>query len=203
MDCKQVFRWVSRLKKTYQPVEGFPDKIDPERVRGFERILDTILGHCGDVAGKSVLDIGSNLGYFCLELARGGAHTLGIERDVRRTEVSQCLAEKNGLSNARFSNEDAMDFVENVATDFDYVILLNVFHHILVQDETRGWAIFNKLLNISDGVFVMMRNSMKDWTLCRAKASIGRAILESSDATDYVAYPAVHGRVIYFFYKQS
>ena len=125
-DCKDVFEWVSRLKRTYQPVEGFPDKIDPARVEGFERILNTILGHCGGVAGKSFLDIGANLGYFCLELAKRGADTLGIERDGRRTKVSQCLAGKNGLSNARFSNEDAVGFVENVAVGFDYVILLNV-----------------------------------------------------------------------------
>lgn len=201
MDCEGAFKWVSRLNQTYQPVEGFPDKIDPKRVMGFKRILDTILRHCGSVTGKSFLDVGSNLGYFCLELARRGAHTLGVEADSRRVMVAQCLARKNGFD-ATFLCKDAIEFVEDNPANFDYVILLNVFHHILVQDEGGGWAMFNKLIENTNGVFVMMRNSLKGWSLCRTKAGIPEAVVAVSSATDFVAYPEVHGRVIYFFSKR-
>ena len=199
VDCESVFKWVSRLKKTYQPVEGFPDKIDPERVEGFKRILGTILGHCGDVESKSFLDIGSNLGFFCLELAKRGARTCGVEADSRRVIVSRCLAERDELD-ATFYCGDAMEVIKENLMEFDYVILLNVFHHILVQDETRGWAMFNKLIEDTAGIFVMMRNSLKDWALCKTKAEIPQAVLDASDATDFVAYPEVHGRSIYFFW---
>lgn len=199
--CAEAYRWVGRLKKTYQPVEGFPDKIDSERVEGFKRILDTLLQHCGNVNGKSFLDVGSNLGYFCLELAKRGAKTLGIERDKRRIQVAQCLAEKNGLDGAAFHCGDVLPFVEDNEVRYDYVILLNVFHHLLVQDEGAGWRMFNKLIDVSGGVFVMMRNSLKGWSLCDTEQGIPQAVLGVSDATDFVTYPAVHGRVIYFFWK--
>ena len=96
-----------------------------------------------------------------------------------------------------------MWFVENTLVEFDYIILLNAFHHILVQDEERAWAMFNKLIESSDGVFVMMRNSLKNWRLCKTKAGIPQAVLDASDAMDYMRYPAVHGRAIYFFWKGS
>ena len=96
-----------------------------------------------------------------------------------------------------------MKFVRGSSAEFDYVILLNVFHHILVQDEARGWDMFNKLVDGCGGVFVMMRNSLKDWKLCDTKSGIPAAVVEASRATDYVAYPAVHGRVIYFFWARQ
>lgn len=200
-DCGDVFDWVSRLKKTYQPVEGFGDKIAPARVEGFKKILDALLQHCGDVEGKSFLDIGSNFGYFCLELAKRGAVTHGIERDSRRSTASQCMALKLGLEDAHFSNEDALEFVKTTAETFDYVILLNVFHHVLVQDEAGGWEMFNKLVENTEGVFIMMRNALKGWKLCDGRTQIPQSILNASNATDFVAYPAVHGRVVYFFWK--
>ncbi len=202
IDCEKAFDWVSRLKKTYQPVKGFEHKIDSKRIEGFEKILGTITNHCGDVRDKSFLDIGSNLGYFCLELAKQGAQTFGVETDSRRVEVSKCLAKKFDIETAMFFNEDAIWFVENTLVEFDYIILLNVFHHILVQDEERAWVMFNKLIDTSSGVFVMMRNSLKDWTLCDRKSEIPEAVVRVSNATNFVAYPAVHGRVIYFFYKK-
>ena len=201
--CDDTFAWVKRIKKTYQPVEGFEDKIAPKRIEGFKKILATITDHCGETGGKSFLDLGCNFGYFCLELAKLGAITYGVERDRRRSDTSKCLAEKLGLEGASFFNEDALKFVEKLdnSKKIDYVILLNVFHHILVQDEARGWAMFNKLIDNSEGVFVMMRNNLKGWHLCDTRIKIPDAVVEASNATDYVVYPAVHGRVIYFFYK--
>ncbi len=202
IDCEKAFDWVSRLKKTYQPVKGFEHKIAPKRIEGFEKILGTIINHCGDVRGKNFLDIGCNFGYFCLELAKRGGHTFGIDKDSRRIEVAKCLAKKLDLDHIMFFNENAMEFVENTPVEFDYIILLNVFHHILVQDEERAWAMFNKLIDTSSGVFVMMRNSLKDWTLCDRKNEIPEAVVRVSNATNFVAYPAVHGRVIYLFWKE-
>ena len=206
--CKAPMKWLDRVGKHYQPIFGFVEeyvekgKIKRERVDGFKKILGTILGHCGDVGGKSFLDVGSNLGYFCLELANRGASVIGVERDGRRTGVAKCLAEHARLDEAAFHGGDVLAFIEDNDDRYDYVILLNVFHHILLQDEERGWVMFNKLLASSNGVFVMMRNSLKSWKLCDNKAQIPLAVLEASDATGFVAYPAVHGRVIYFFYKQ-
>jgi len=201
VSCEDAFKWLERLKKTYQPVEGYIDKIDPKRVEGFNRILDTFLAHCGDVSGKRFLDLGCNFGWFCLELAKRGAVTVGVERDVWRSRVSTCMAERLGLENVTFFNCDAPEFVAGIGEGFDYVILLNVFHHILVPGEAEGWGMFNRLIDSSEGVFVMMRNQLKGWSLCGDRLGIPDAVVDASHASGYVAYPPVHGRVIYFFYR--
>ena len=162
----------------------------------------TIIGHCGEVRDKSFLDIGSNLGYFCLELAKHGAKTFGIETDLHRVEVARCIAKKLDLTDIMFFNDDAMEFVEITPVEFDYIILLNVFHHILIHDEPGGWRMFDKLINSTDGVFVMMRNSMRDWSLCSHPREIPQTIVATTAATNYKAYPPVHGRVIYVFWKE-
>jgi len=203
-DCERWFNWVEKLRVTYQPVKGFEHKIEEERIKGFERILKTITDHCGDVTGKSFLDIGSNLGYFCFHLTELGAQTTGIELDNRRTEFCKCIAARDGFdpANPYFLNGNVVEFVDNTSETFDYVLLLNVFHHILVHDEPGGWAMFNKLINIVDGIFVMMRNSYRYWSLCSHPRQIPEAIVATTSATNYKAYPPVHGRVIYVFWKE-
>jgi len=195
---EQVFMWLGRQKKTYQPVEGYEYKISPERVRGFEKIRDTIVEHIGGMKGKRVLDIGSNFGYFCLELAKLGATTVGFERDEKRCAVAKYLAYDLGLS-AGFKQGDAVEMVLKHKMKFDYVILLNVFHHLLIQNEEDAWRMFNKLIDNTNGVFVMMRNQYKEWKLCDTRLGIADAVIELSHAREYVKYPPVHGRDIYFF----
>lgn len=202
--CERVFAWASRLNKTYQPVKGFESKIEEERVRGFERILDTITDHCENVEGKSFLDIGSNVGYFCFALTALGAQTTGIELDNRRTELCKCIAARDGFTptNPHFLNGNVVEFVDDIIKGVDYVLLLNVFHHILLHDEPGGWKMFDKLINSTHGVFIMMRNSLRDWSLCPHPRGIPEAIVSTTSATNYKAYPSVHGRVIYVFWKE-
>ncbi len=202
--CERWFNWAESLKVMYQPVGGFEHKTAEKRVKGFERILGTITDHCGDITGKSFLDIGSNLGYFCFKLTELGAQTTGIELDNRRTELCKCVAARDGFNptNPYFLNGNVVEFVDSITEDFDYVLLLNVFHHILVHDEPGGWRMFDKLINSTHGVFIMMRNSLRDWSLCPHPRGIPEAIVSTTSATNYKAYPPVHGRVIYVFWKE-
>ena len=100
-----------------------------------------------------------------------------------------------------FFNEDGLAFVEDMSVEFDYVILLNVFHHLLVQDEKRGWEMFNKLIDNSGGIFVMMRNSLKHWNLCPKRVQIPNAVVERSKAVKSVVYDPINGRNVIFFSK--
>ena len=205
-----IFLWLSRLRKTYQPVKGFTDrhveegKITRKRVEGFQRILDTILEVMGDPSGQRVIDIGSNLGYFCFELSSRGAFATGLERDSRRSEVCRAISARTGLpsDNPRFLSVDAVEWLDASEDRFDYAILLNVFHHILVANEVGGWRMFNRLIEESNGVFVMMRNSLKGWKLCDSKAGIPEAVVARSSATGFTRFPAVHGREVLFFYER-
>jgi len=203
-ECRQAFRWLRGLKKTYQPVGGTREKIDPERTQGFERIRDIMLSHMGEVEGKLILDIGSNLGWFCFEYAKLGARTIGVELNENRVRVCNCLKERDGFSeeNPMFFSGDSVEWVLSRDYDYDWVILLNVFHHILLANEKDGWEMFDKLINNSRGVFVMMRNSLQTWRLCSTARNIPDAVLLQSAATDYKAYDQVHGRTIYVFWKE-
>lgn len=204
LDCIKSLNWLRRLNKHYQPVKGYEEKITPERTEGFGRILKTITDHIGDCEDKVILDIGSNLGYFCFKLTDLGARTIGVELNPNRVAACKCIASRDGYEefNPQFVAGDVVEWVLDRDYEYDYVVLLNVFHHILLHNETGGWSMFNKLMNTSRGVFVMMRNSMQTWSLCAHPRGIPEAVLKISEATNYAAYDQVHGRVIYVFWKE-
>lgn len=201
--CERSFAWLRGLRVHYQPVRGYPEKIDSKRVEGFERILDTIISHTGGVQDATILDIGSNLGWFCFRLTDLGARTYGLELDSRRVEACKCLAQRDNYNydNPMFLNENAAEWVVGKNYKWDWVILLNTIHHIFVWDEEKTWKMWNNLIDNSRGVFVMMRNSMKGWKLCDRPGDIGDAMVDRSNATGYDAYDPVHGRTIYVFRK--
>jgi hypothetical protein len=202
-NCNKWFKWGKRVKKLYQPLKGFEEKTNPKRVEGFEKILQTIVDHCGEVEGKTFLDIGCNVGYFCFKLTDMGAKTIGLERDMRRNRLSRCVAKNEGYTphNPLLLNVDAPSWVLTEKPEIDYVILLNTIHHLFVQDEGQTWEMFNWLIENSNGVFIMMRGSLKGWKLCEKRESIPEAMISKSSATNYVEYPPVHRRKIYFFSK--
>jgi SAM-dependent methyltransferase len=81
-----------------------------------------------DLAGKTVLDVGSRNGYFCFEaLRRGAAEALGVDHDARSVADAARVADCLGLP-ARFRVAD----VERDTLDgpFDYVLALNLLHHL-------------------------------------------------------------------------
>lgn len=205
---KNMADWLDRRGKHYQPISGFEEeyiekgKITKERVEGFKRILDSIISGMGTVDGETVLDIGSNLGYFCFELTKRGARTIGVERNVRYADASKAISKRLGCEedNPQFIAGDIIGWLEVNEHKFDYVLLLNVFHHILVADEGKAWEMFNGLLDTTKGIFIMMRSKLKDWSL-KYTRDIPKSILEQSDATEYETFDRVHGRTIYLFRK--
>ncbi len=81
-----------------------------------------------DVAGKSVLDVGSYLGYFCQEaLRRGATSAHGLEVDPEKVRQSHALAEMNGLAPV-FTAADIESF--ELERAYDVVLCLNVMHHL-------------------------------------------------------------------------
>jgi len=80
------------------------------------------------VEGKSVLDVGSYLGYFCLEaLERGATSALGLEVDPDRIRQARRLAEIRGLA----PTYEQVDVEGHRFTDrYDIVLCLNILHHL-------------------------------------------------------------------------
>jgi len=119
----EIAEFLSRERLAYQRIElpfglSTPGDARPE-------MCDAIFR---DVAGKSVLDVGSYLGYFCQEALRRGAKSAhGIEADPEKVRQAHALAEMNGLAPS-FTAAD----VEALALTepYDVVLCLNVIHHL-------------------------------------------------------------------------
>jgi SAM-dependent methyltransferase len=80
------------------------------------------------LTGKSVLDVGPALGYFCFEAeARGAARIVGVElRDDRFRDA--ILLKEIKRSNVEFIQRDIV--LDPIEEQFDFVLLLNVLHHL-------------------------------------------------------------------------
>jgi SAM-dependent methyltransferase len=80
------------------------------------------------LAGKSVLDVGSAIGYFCFEAeARGATRVVGVELREDRYQDALLLKEIKG-SDAEFLRRDVL--LDPLTEQFDVVLLLNVIHHL-------------------------------------------------------------------------
>jgi len=85
----------------------------------------------GDLAGKSVLDVGCCNGYFCLEaLARGARRAVGWELSPDRVRHARTIADMLG-STAEYHERNIEEATpESSEETFDIVICLNVLHYV-------------------------------------------------------------------------
>ena len=81
-----------------------------------------------DLSGKTVLDVGCRVGYFCFEAARrGAARVVGLDWNARAIARGRELAECLGLE-VEFRLADADRELPDES--FDYVLCLNLLHHL-------------------------------------------------------------------------
>jgi tRNA (mo5U34)-methyltransferase len=82
-----------------------------------------------DLAGKSVLDIGCNAGFYSLEMKRRGAgRVLGIDFDDRYLEQARFAAEVKG-QDIEFRKLSVYDVAE-LGETFDVVLFMGVLYHL-------------------------------------------------------------------------
>ncbi|MGK2910135.1 MAG: TIGR04290 family methyltransferase [Sphingobium sp.] len=83
-----------------------------------------------DLAGKSVLDIGCNAGFYSFEMKRrGAAEVLGIDTDPRYLAQAELVADTLGYGDVTFRNLSVYD-VARIGRRFDLVIFMGVFYHL-------------------------------------------------------------------------
>lgn len=83
-----------------------------------------------DLAGKSVLDIGCNAGFYSMEMKRRGAgRVVGIDSDDRYLAQARFAAETLGYDNIEFRNLSVYD-VGALGERFDVVIFMGVLYHL-------------------------------------------------------------------------
>jgi len=82
-----------------------------------------------DLAGRSVLDIGCNAGFYSMEMKRRGAErVLAIDFDNDYLAQARFAAEVNGLD-IEFAKLSVYD-VASIGERFDLVLFLGVFYHL-------------------------------------------------------------------------
>ena len=87
-----------------------------------------ILHHLGDVAGKTLLDLGCGAGENSVYFARKGAHCTATDYSPGMVEKALKLAAANGVQiEARTMNAMEIEFPEN---SFDVVYAANLLHHL-------------------------------------------------------------------------
>ncbi|HEX8303154.1 TIGR04290 family methyltransferase [Sphingomonas sp.] len=83
-----------------------------------------------DLAGKSVLDIGCNAGFYSFEMKRRGAgEVVGIDSDERYLEQARFVASELGYADVEFRNLSVYD-VGALGRKFDVVIFMGVLYHL-------------------------------------------------------------------------
>ncbi len=122
-----------------------------------------------DFTGKSLLDIGCHLGYYCFEATqRGAVRTVGIDRG-RKVESLSNLAELNNRAAKQWDVYKNCEFYDtNIGKSwdtygkFDIILCFSVYHHIYAQalshDKIFKW--FNEHLN--DGGYIAWEGPIND-----------------------------------------
>lgn len=101
-----------------------------------------------DMTGKSVLDLGCNSGYFCFEaLRRGASRVVGVDHSETAIRGARKLADCLGV-NAEFLHRDWN--TDPVTETFDYVLCLNVLHHL-----DNPLLALDQLIAVTKGSLVM------------------------------------------------
>ncbi|HEU5433210.1 MAG TPA: methyltransferase domain-containing protein [Thermomicrobiales bacterium] len=121
---EQIVQMLDEHKFAYHRV-GLPFGL---QTQGADRSQTRDLIFPESLAGKSVLDVGCALGYFSFEAeARGASRIVGVDVLEDRLRDAMLLKEIKG-STVEFIRRDIV--AELIDEAFDYVLLLNVIHHL-------------------------------------------------------------------------
>ncbi len=180
---EQVRELLHREKFAYQRIElpyglstGGHDRSDTARA-----ILPD------DLTGKSVLDIGSKYGFFCFEaLKRGAARAVGIDVDEDSLRKSRLLADCLGLP-ATFEFHDVES--DPIEEQFDYVLCLNVLHHL-----KNPLAALDNLIDVTRERLVLEVASLGRHDRAKLGLSAIEQFFLSRAPVIYVSRASTHGK---------
>lgn len=91
-----------------------------------EKTLTNIRKFNLDFTGRSVLDIGCMLGYYCFKLEELGAQAFGIDIDAGAIEAAKAIARARGSSAVFSVTNSELRFDR----DYDVILALNVLHRV-------------------------------------------------------------------------
>jgi tRNA (mo5U34)-methyltransferase len=146
----------------------------------------------GSLAGKSVLEIGCNAGFWSIQARRAGADSvLGLDFGPRNVEQAKFIRDVIGLDRLEYRVMNAYDVSKEALGDFDVTFFLGLLYHIDRPVEalerlyavTRDVAVIDTTLarsDVPDGVpmlrvqedFVHDQNASNRIALVPSKAAV-------------------------------
>jgi tRNA (mo5U34)-methyltransferase len=123
---------LGRLGKWFHNLDLKGVRTAPDHFLGdYPRVKWSRFAHAlpSDLRGKSVLDIGCNGGFYCLEMkSRGARRVVGIDADDRYLAQARFAAEVNGFD-IEFRQLSVYDLPQ-LGERFDVVLFLGVLYHL-------------------------------------------------------------------------
>ena len=154
-------------------------------------VVDLVLP--ASLAGKTVLDVGCALGYFCFEAeARGAQRVVGVELKPQRFEQASLLKQIKG-SQVEFLRQDVLQ--DPIVESFDYVLLLNVIHH--VPEPVR---LLRQLASITRERMIVEFPTLAD---PKFAATVGAKFAPESDALPLIGVSSLAGADQTFVFTPS
>lgn len=117
-------------------------------VREITRVLHQAVG--GNFAGKRVIDIGCNEGYFSAECALHGADVLGIEARLINNKKLEFVKSVLGLPSFRFVRDEAQNVTREKYGGFDVALVLGLLYHL-----EEPFTVLENVAGLCDG-FVLI-----------------------------------------------
>lgn len=113
---------------TYQPLPwiGYPNA---KRGIGTYQRWEAIEKALDGVQPRSALDVGCNVGFFTLSLARMGIPAMGVELDPASVRIARFAARKCKLKNVAFAQMEVTPATICLLPHVDLVLCLSVHHH--------------------------------------------------------------------------
>jgi len=93
---------------------------------------DAVIASLGDIAGKTIADIGAGSGYFTFKLANKGAKVIAVDIDKRFIDY---LNKRVAAMNPKFKDLISTRYAEASdpylkANEVDIILIVNTYHHI-------------------------------------------------------------------------
>ncbi len=124
---ERIEAFLRRERPRYQRIER-PFGLSTE---GEDRRADVPVLFPFDLQGKSVLDVGCQVGFFCHEaVRRGAARVVGVDHDADAIRQARALAECVGLGGAIEYRDLDLETDPLPEGRFDVVLCLRVVHHL-------------------------------------------------------------------------
>lgn len=124
-----------------------------------------------------ILDLGCGEGVYAIEAGLHGAEVLALDARTQRMEQGAAIAERHGLTNVRFIQEDVRHVRRETFGSFNVVYLLGMLYHLdapdvfqvleNIYDLCNDLLIIDTLISLTGEIQVEWRSQVYEGRRCR------------------------------------